>query len=228
MTAEALIPRPRLYEESLRRIIRPAIEGRFGRISMHGLERFDQFEGRPFILAPKHRSLLDIPLAALAAREAGRQVSFMAKAELLRQPLLGRYIAACGGFPVDRTTAPGQELEIMVEHVLDNNGVLGIFPEGTRMDKDEIDRKQLKRAVAAIALKKGVPIVPVGIAGTGKGDKGNMAVVIGEPVKVDYVPGVALSEPRTYLRESKGVMDELYDSLVSAQEQAVAVHLSRA
>ena len=52
-----------------------------------------------FIMVSNHGSLLDPPLLGHAL---GRNISFMAKAELFKIPLLGIIIKACGAYPVKR------------------------------------------------------------------------------------------------------------------------------
>ena len=52
-----------------------------------------------FIMVSNHGSLLDPPLLGHAL---GRNISFMAKAELFKIPLLGFIIKACGAYPVKR------------------------------------------------------------------------------------------------------------------------------
>jgi len=55
-----------------------------------------------FIMVSNHGSLLDPPLLGHAL---GRNISFMAKAELFRVPFLGFIITACGAYPVKRGIA---------------------------------------------------------------------------------------------------------------------------
>ena len=52
-----------------------------------------------FIMVSNHGSLLDPPLLGHAL---GRNISFMAKAELFKIPFLGFVIKACGAYPVKR------------------------------------------------------------------------------------------------------------------------------
>ena len=52
-----------------------------------------------FIMVSNHGSLLDPPLLGHAL---GRNISFMAKAELFKIPFLGFIIKACGAYPVKR------------------------------------------------------------------------------------------------------------------------------
>ena len=55
-----------------------------------------------FIMVSNHGSLLDPPLLGHAL---GRNISFMAKAELFKIPILGFVIKACGAYPVKRGIA---------------------------------------------------------------------------------------------------------------------------
>jgi len=55
-----------------------------------------------FIMVSNHGSLLDPPLLGHAL---GRNISFMAIAELFRIPFLGFIIKACGAYPVKRGIA---------------------------------------------------------------------------------------------------------------------------
>ena len=52
-----------------------------------------------FIMVSNHGSLLDPPFLGHAI---GRNISFMAKAELFKIPFLGFIIKACGAYPVKR------------------------------------------------------------------------------------------------------------------------------
>ena len=52
-----------------------------------------------FIMVSNHGSLLDPPLLGHAL---GRNISFMAKAELFKIPFLGFIIRACGAYPVKK------------------------------------------------------------------------------------------------------------------------------
>ena len=56
-----------------------------------------------FIVVSNHGSLLDPPLLGHAL---GRNISFMAKAELFRIPFLGFIIKACGAYPCLLYTSP--------------------------------------------------------------------------------------------------------------------------
>ena len=70
------------------------------RVRIRGLEHVPA--SGSYIIAPTHRSLLDIPFAAFVTR---RRIRFMAKEELFAKPWLARLLTALGGFPVSRGSA---------------------------------------------------------------------------------------------------------------------------
>ncbi|HEX5614948.1 MAG TPA: lysophospholipid acyltransferase family protein, partial [Acidimicrobiia bacterium] len=51
------------------------------------------------ILAPSHRSMMDIPFLAIATK---RRIRFMGKSSVFNLPLLGSLFSALGSFPVER------------------------------------------------------------------------------------------------------------------------------
>ena len=67
-------------------------------------------------------------------------------------------------------------------NLLKDNLMLGIFPEGTRQKGDRLGR--FHDGVASMALRTGVPVVPVAIVGSDRMVRGEVAVIIGEPIAV--------------------------------------------
>lgn len=141
-----------------------------------------------FIIAPVHRSNLDTPLSAFVT---SRRVRFMGKDSLWKNEWIGRFLSLLGGFPVTRGTADLEALRRCVT-VLDGGEPLVIFPEGTRQSGPTVH--PLFEGPAYVALKRGVPIVPVGIGGTErvmrKGSKmiwpRKCHVSIGAPILVEH------------------------------------------
>ena len=88
-----------------------------------------------------------------------RQVFYMAKAEIFAfHPLLAGLVRSAGAFPVQRGKADTQAVDQAVKMVAAGS-VVGMFPEGTRSRNGQLQRG--KTGVARIAMKGGVPIVPV-------------------------------------------------------------------
>lgn len=152
------------------------------RIEFVGLEHVPR--SGAFIVAPTHRSLLDIPIASGVTK---RRLRFMGKDALWKVPGFGRLLSALGGFPVTRGTADLEALKRCIA-VLQGGEPLVLFPEGTRQHGPRIE--ELFDGAAFVAAKAGVQLLPVAIAGTeesmSKGRKGVSrgvcTVVVGRPL----------------------------------------------
>jgi 1-acyl-sn-glycerol-3-phosphate acyltransferase len=113
-----------------------------------------------FILAPSHRSTVDIPVAAATTR---RRLMYMGKDSMWKIKPIGVFLTALGSFPVTRGSADLEALKRCIA-VLERGDPLVLFPEGTRHKGRIIE--PLFDGAAFIAYKTGVPIIPVGIAGS--------------------------------------------------------------
>lgn len=110
------------------------------------------------VLCSNHISLLDPPAIGIMLE---RKVSFMAKQELFNIPVFGWIIKGLGAFPVKRGGV-GKETIRTAFQLLQNGGVMGIFPEGTRNTSGDV---AAKKGAAMIALKSGAAVVPVAVCG---------------------------------------------------------------
>ena len=109
-----------------------------------------------------HESLYDIP--ALLATLPG-QTRFLTKRALFRIPLLGWSLRAGGFVTIDRENL-GNARDSFSEAVASlREGVsVLVFPEGTRSSTGEL--LPFKRGGFLLALKSGLPIVPVAVTGS--------------------------------------------------------------
>lgn len=139
-----------------------------GRLYVEGQEHVP-LSGR-VVVAGNHDTSLD-PFVIAHALPKERKVQFMAKKELFRNPVLGYIIGSGGSFPVDRQGNDVGAVRTALR-ILEAEGMLGIFPEGTR------GGTELHGGVALIALKAKAPIVPVGISKV----KRRWTVRFGEPI----------------------------------------------
>jgi 1-acyl-sn-glycerol-3-phosphate acyltransferase len=114
----------------------------------------------PYILAPVHRSYVDWLVVARITR---RRLRYIVKAEVWKSKAVGRLIEALGAFPVHRSGADREALE-RCRLVLAGGEPLVMFPEGTRRRGPKVE--DLREGVAYLALRAGVPVVPVGIGGS--------------------------------------------------------------
>lgn len=112
----------------------------------------------PAILAVNHAHNIDGPMLM---GTAPRPVHFLIKKEAFVGPL-DPFLRGIGQVKVDRSTVDRTAIDQAIG-VLDDGGVLGIFPEGTRGDGDFAS---LRAGLAYFALRSGAPIVPVAVLGS--------------------------------------------------------------
>ncbi len=110
-----------------------------------------------FIMVSNHGSLLDPPLLGHAL---GRNISFMAKAELFSIPFLGFIIKACGAYPVKRGIADKNTIKTACKKLSDDNSI-GIFIDGTRQKNGRVNKP--KQGAALLAFKNQKLLLPVAI-----------------------------------------------------------------
>jgi 1-acyl-sn-glycerol-3-phosphate acyltransferase len=148
-----------------------------------GKERLPREGG--YVLAPSHRSMMDIPFLTLATP---RPIRFMGKVQSFKLPVLGALFRILGGFPVARDGTDRKAIRDAMA-MLANGDILAVFPEGTRQRGPKIE--PLQPGAAYLALRAGVPVVPVGIAGSEEIFRshrrrfpafGRVSVVVGEPL----------------------------------------------
>jgi 1-acyl-sn-glycerol-3-phosphate acyltransferase len=118
--------------------------------------------GRSYIFLSNHQSLYDIPV--LLATCPG-QVRMMAKRGLFQIPIFGWGLWAGGFIPVDRAdrSTARQAFASAAERLRAGTSI-ALFPEGTRSETETL--LPFERGGFLLALKSGLPIVPVGIRGT--------------------------------------------------------------
>lgn len=131
-----------------------------------------------FIIAANHLSWTDIPLIPMHLQ---RKIVYMAKEEYFNSKLawLVRFL---GAFPVKRGEGDRQALRAGEEQLKKGN-ILGIFPEGTRSRTRTM--AQAHAGMGMIALRTGVPVVPVAIWGSENALKKFRSPIIisyGEPI----------------------------------------------
>jgi 1-acyl-sn-glycerol-3-phosphate acyltransferase len=117
--------------------------------------------GGTFIFTCNHVSLFDIlALVGWLPRN-----NFVAKAELFKIPVFGAGLRVLGTVPMERTNqkAAFGAYDVAAERIKSGSSVV-VFPEGTRGTDYAI--RPFKKGPFVLAIKAGVPIVPVVIHGT--------------------------------------------------------------
>ncbi len=114
----------------------------------------------PYILISNHLSGLD-PICVAHAVDK-EEIAFLAKKELMQGSFAGRFLRAVHAIPVDRHNFDMAAMRACTQ-ALREGRVLGIFPEGTRYKKGNME--ELEAGVALLALRNKVPLVPLYIHG---------------------------------------------------------------
>lgn len=137
-------------------------------------------EGR-VILAGNHTHFMDCISVAASTK---RVVHFLGKSELLEPPLK-RYFEPFGVIPVHRGQKDKAALSSAVE-VLNDDKVIGIFPEGKVKLKSEAEFTitPFKFGAVKMASETGTPIVPFSITGKYKMFRKSIKIEFFEPVTV--------------------------------------------
>ncbi len=130
----------------------------FVRLETFGMEKL-QTDGS-YVLVSNHTSYLDIPVILSSVP---LQIRFFAKKGLFSVPFLGWHLRHAGHLEVVRDD-PRASLRSMSEgaRLIRERGVsVVLFPEGGRTPIQGI--RPFKEGAAHVALKSGVPVVPVGL-----------------------------------------------------------------
>jgi 1-acyl-sn-glycerol-3-phosphate acyltransferase len=131
----------------------------FIRVRTQGIGKLDR--NATYVFVANHASFMDIP-ALLACLPF--QFRFFAKKALYKIPFLGTHLNRAGHIPVDRSS-PRASLKSMTEGariVAARATSVLLFPEGGRCPEG---LREFKEGAAYIAIKAGVPVVPMALVG---------------------------------------------------------------
>lgn len=162
--------------------------------------------GQSAVLAANHASMADI-LVLFATLPV--QIRFLAKRSVFRVPFLGWGIKAAGFVPVDRgDPRRGQEAMDAAVRRLTGGRCVVVFPEETRSRDGEL--LPFKKGAALLAIRAGLPLVPVSIVGTYKvlppeslrSSPGRVIVSVGQPIPTYGLSAADRAELTSTLRQA--------------------------
>lgn len=165
------------------------------------------------IFMANHTSAADIIVLFIAL---ARDVRFVAKKELFWVPFLGWSMWLAGFIPVDRENKEkAREAFDEIGKKLRKGVSILVFPEGTRSRNGRLGA--FKKAGFLLAMRTGLPIVPVGISGAravlGADGvlirRGTIAVRVGDPVPPD---GYDFARRAEYVEKVRAEIARLGDS----------------
>ncbi|MCU1454412.1 MAG: 1-acyl-sn-glycerol-3-phosphate acyltransferase [Acidimicrobiales bacterium] len=113
------------------------------------------------ILCPNHTSVLD---SFFLPAVLPRRMTYVGKAEYMDDWKTKHLFPALGMIPIDRGGGDASERALSAaQRILEAGELFGIYPEGTRSRDGVLHRGHT--GPARLALRCGVPIIPVGIRG---------------------------------------------------------------
>ncbi|MBV9082791.1 MAG: 1-acyl-sn-glycerol-3-phosphate acyltransferase [Acidobacteriaceae bacterium] len=192
------------------------------KVHVEGLENISPAGSYVFIA--NHSSYMDTPVVLA---HVPVQFRFLAKRGLFQIPFLGQHLSRAGHIPVPREDprAAVKTLQKAADTIQQRHISLLIFPEGGRSRHGEL--RPFKEGGAYIAIRAGVPIVPIALIGTrevlpygsGSPAPGNVVLRIMKPIDTADMP----------LRQRGAVTDhirELIAPQLQTSEKANAVAVS--
>jgi len=112
-----------------------------------------------YIMCANHQSNWDPPILVSCTK---RKMYIMGKEELFKNGFIKWFAKKCMVFPVKRGKMDLESMKFSLK-VLKEGNILMLFPEGTRNGMEKNGKAQ--NGAAFMALRTGVPVIPVGITG---------------------------------------------------------------
>lgn len=167
---------------------------------------------KPYVVCCNHISLMDVVIIAASLKS---QVRFMAKKEVFKVPLLNWFVKAMGAFPVDRAGGDVGAIKKSIEIVKNDEGCVGIFPQGTRCPGKNPRETEIKDGAGMVALRSEVGILPVAI----KTKKGKLGIfsktqfIIGK-----FIPFEELTSEGSHKEQYTNATNMAFDSVCNMLE----------
>src|SRR5271166_4309254 len=176
------------------------------RVKVKGVERIP---AGTVIFAANHTSSADAPAVVDAIP---RRIAILLKRSLFKWPIVGQAFHLARFIPVDRFNRDSaiESVERATEAIRNGQSFL-IYPEGTRSPDGRL--QQFKKGIAVMAIKSGVPVVPIACSGAHR---------VMEKRKLNIKPGRILVEfldpinPAKYsFDEREALVQEIHDHLAA-------------
>jgi 1-acyl-sn-glycerol-3-phosphate acyltransferase len=163
------------------------------------------------LLVSNHLSYLDVFLLGISLR---RPLNYVARSTLF-VPVLGTLIRSVGGFPIQREGMGASGMKETLRR-LRAGGIVTLFPEGTRSPDGELG--PLKPGIAVLVARAGVPVVPVGLAGTFEIWPRSRLIPVPHPIRIHY--GRPILPDELAGMENEAITDLIRDRLRECRLEA--------
>lgn len=206
---------PTTFERALWSVVRFLV---FGIVKVYFRPQYRGLENVPasgaYLVAPVHRSNVDTVVLPGLTR---RRIRFLGKASMWKFKPVTPLWDALGGIKVDRGTTDRESMKLCMD-ALTAGEPLVVYPEGRRKEGDRVE--DLFEGAAYMAIKAGVPVLPIGIGGSDRAMSKDhkfprpvrISVVVGRPLNDPPIP---TRSPRSAIRaltaEMQTEIQRLYD-----------------
>jgi len=177
----------------------------FYKVEEVGIDKIPHNEG--IIIAPNHIHFAD-PL--LIGSFYPDKMKAMAKDQLFKNKLLGKFLTYLGAFPVNRDGNDMKAIRTSLK-ILKSNQHLLVFPEGTRNKLHGKLHSEGKPGVALLAIKTKTRVLPVTIDSNYK-LFGKIKIIYHDPISLDKYYNTKLST-NDYEKIINDLLDYLYESV---------------
>lgn len=181
---------------------------------IEGRENVPEDEG--VLIACNHRSYADPVFITMPMR---KKVRYMAKEELFKNPLFGRFITMLGAFPIRRGAGDMTVINDCVEMLRSGQNVM-IFPEGTRQHENKVGRG--KTGAALIAARSGADVLPMGIVFEGKLHfRGKVTLKVGKVIHSEEIYA-AEGDRKALNAAKKRIMDAITELVEGGRDDTAS------
>ena len=168
----------------------------------------------PFILMSNHQSGFDI-LSLIAM--IPRRVYWIAKKELFDIPLFGPSMRRGGYIPLDRSD--GRKALKSMENaaaIIRRGSSVVLFPEGTRSRDGRL--LPFKRGGFMLAVRAGVPVIPVTINGSGRVNPGGLIRLYSGKISLVLHPQIDLPDGMKKSAAEEWLMEKVQGAIAAGLE----------
>ena len=180
-------------------------------VTLRGVEHLPD---GPFILMSNHQSNFDI-LALIAT--IPRRIYWIAKKELFDIPVFGSSMRRGGYIPLDRSDGRKalKSMESAAAIIRQGSSVV-MFPEGTRTKDGRL--LPFKRGGFMLAVRAGVPVIPVTINGSGKVNPGGIIKLFSGGITLTLHPQVTVPDGMKKGEAEEWLMEKVRSVITSGLE----------
>jgi len=175
-------------------------------------KRLPKAKKQNVIIACNHMSNMDLPIVAV---KFCKRFTYIGKAELFKNKVLGWFLKKFDVIPVDRSKADLGAIKKVLNAISRKRHVC-VCPQGTRSKPGEIDENTVKNGISLFALRTGTPVLPMVILKKPRIFRFNK-IVVGELI----YPDMERAKDKEYSEEfTKLVISKMNELLASGGKNA--------